>query len=78
MIKVIIMAPMSIATVQNHLASNKANKQKNTKLPYQVGNISHDPILTFLAKHVESFIPRAGHIDNGIRSQIREKLKISM
>lgn len=33
---------------------------------------------TFLAKHLESFSPRAGHIDIGSRSQIREKLKISM
>ena len=35
-------------------------------------------MLTFLAKHEESFMPSAGHIDIGTRSQILEKSKIFM
>ena len=40
--------------------------------------MSQEPMLIFLAKHVESVITRAGHIDKGTLSHIIEKSKISI
>lgn len=46
----------------------------NKKLPGW--KINQEPIFTFLAKHFESVIPKAGHIDSGTLSQMIEKSKI--